>query len=64
MKKAIKKTLAVLFASVMTVGVLAGCSGGTTTDSASGGSAESSSSGGKITVISREGRLGYERRVR
>ncbi|HIW57824.1 MAG TPA: substrate-binding domain-containing protein [Firmicutes bacterium] len=54
MKKAIKKTLAVLFASVMTVGVLAGCSGGTTTDSASGGSAESSSSGGKITVISRE----------
>ena len=54
MKKAIKKTLAVLFASVMTVGVLAGCSGGTPTDSASGGSAESSSSGGKITVISRE----------
>lgn len=54
MKKTIKKTLAVLFASVMTVGVLAGCSGGTTTDTASDSSSESSSSGGKITVISRE----------
>lgn len=54
MKKTIKKTLAVLFASVMTVGVLAGCSGGSTTDTASDSSSESSSSGGKITVISRE----------
>lgn len=54
MKKTIKKTLAVLFASVMTVGVLAGCSGGSTTDTASDSSSDSSSSGGKITVISRE----------
>ena len=54
MKKTIKKTLAVLFASVMTVGVLAGCSGGSTTDTASDSSSDSSSSGGRITVISRE----------